>query len=231
MPMKKKPQKTIDKSNLHRKRHKKLKAMGLVKGRLKKVYTEAEKHRLYRANRAAGNYADLRENPKKSIKGVTYTASSIKLRNRKEAKSFKKNGYTVYNGYAFIKHSTETRVRIYRNRKPKYDATNGERVLILELQTKLPNSKRVKVEQILLVDGMSILRFLEADPQAKMPRGVFITGKIGEAAPFKNKYPDAKDLRNYIAQWIPNDIKDSSMERRLEVKEELIGQMTVVFVQ
>jgi hypothetical protein len=220
-----------NKQDLHRERHKNLKSLGLISGRLKKDYSSAEKHRLYRLDKAYGALGKIKTKNKKQMNGAIHTVTTKKLKNKSEAIKFRKAGHTVYKNTLIIQHDVKDKFSVRTNAKAKSGVSKGERITLLVSKRKLKSGKFL-VREELIVNNVRMLSYLEDDAQGKLPRGVRVTGKIGSNSPFsKAVFPDKKQLDKYISNWTPKDTKKLKTAKQVnELRDELVGNMTVVFI-
>lgn len=125
----------------------------------------------------------------------------------KRIKQLKENGFETFKNKAII--PTEGydphRIRIKGN-KVKYISAD-------------------KALEVILTTKQTFLSKLKSLSESKLPRGQFVTVRIGTHSPFRQAFPSFDKLMRYLTDWEP---KDKTGLEKDDLKSELIDQMAIV---
>ena len=83
--------------------------------------------------------------------------------------------------------------------------------------------KKGKKQTDLLVPRGEILNTLERLTKKKLPKGQFVTVRIGDYSPFKTVLKSYESLLNYVSNWKPR--------KEFDARDDLIGQMSIVEIE
>ena len=87
-------------------------------------------------------------------------------------------------------------------------------------RNKIIKKKPGKVISDLLIPDRDVLETLERLTDKPMPRGMEVTVRIGDYAPFRQSFVSFESLLRYVSNWKP--------KKDLEQRDNLVGQMSIV---